>query len=92
MTDSMLKKDGIIICTAIPDIAVIIRLLSTYSFFFFFFFVVLNFQNKAGNEASEIRNQKYYITATDSIMDLRSLKIWKKKICLIGKGSKLLYD
>jgi hypothetical protein len=47
----MLKKDGIIICTAMPDIAVIVRLLSTV-----FFFVVLNFQNKAGNGASEIKN------------------------------------
>jgi len=34
------------------DIAVIVRLLSTL------FFVVLNFQSKAGNEASEIKKKK----------------------------------
>jgi len=38
MTDSVLKKDGFIICTTIPDIAGIIRLFSTYRLVFFFFF------------------------------------------------------
>jgi hypothetical protein len=45
----MLKKREI--CTAMPDIAVIIRLVNTV-----LFFVILNFQNKAGNEASEMKN------------------------------------
>jgi hypothetical protein len=44
----MLKKHGIIICTAMLDIAVIIHLPSTVLFFAF-----LNFQNKAELEASE---------------------------------------
>ena len=61
----MIKKHGIIICTAVPDIAVIICLLSIV-----LFFVVLNFQNKAGNKASEIKKLKNCITATDSIIDL----------------------
>jgi hypothetical protein len=53
MINSMLKEDGIIICTAMPNIAVIIHSPSTV-----LFFLGLNFQNKAGNEASDIKKTK----------------------------------
>jgi hypothetical protein len=45
------------------DIAIIIRLLATV-----LYPAVLNFQNKAGDEALEIKNYKNCITATNSIM------------------------